>query len=121
MMMFFSSRVFLVVEGNDESFGDATVKDRCVKKRVLGFPLVVAFSWLAMMAKILAGARASAGGTRTYARHAPRPLPFGGLSTSGMRNSTGLNTRKGLRAALRDFCAARNAPGSPAAANIAAY
>jgi hypothetical protein len=48
-------------------------------------------------------------------------LPFGGLSTSGMRNSTGLNTRKGLRAALRDFCAARNAPGSPADANIAAY
>ena len=61
------------------------------------------------------------GGTLTYARHAPRPLPFGGLSTSGMRNSTGLNTRKGLRAALRDFCAARNAPGSPADANIAAY
>lgn len=38
-----------------------------------------------------------------------------------MRNSTGLNTRKGLRAAPRDFCTDSATPGWPADVNIATY
>ena len=46
---------------------------------------------------------------------------MGGFSRRGMRNSTGLNTRKGLRAAPRDFCTDSATPGWPADVNIATY
>ena len=36
-------------------------------------------------------------------------------------NSAGLNARKGLRAALKDFCTDSALPGSPAETNMAAY